>query len=91
MLLDERHLLRRDFDAEIAAGHHYAVGDLENRFEVFDGLRLLQLGDDRSIAAVRRNRTPGADDIVRRAHKRDGDQVNRVLHTEVRGRPRPSR
>ena len=82
MLLDERHLLRRNLDAKIAAGHHHSVRDLENGFKIFDGLRLLQLGNERSIAAMRGNRPPGAHHIVGGAHKRDGDQVNRVLQTE---------
>ena len=46
-LLHERHLLQREFDAQVATGHHEPVEDLKDLREVLDGLRLLDLGDDR--------------------------------------------
>ena len=56
----------------VAARHHHAVGDFQDLVEVLDRLRLLQLGDDRNIAArggdaaAWRRSTSSA-----RAHERD--------------------
>ena len=53
MLLNDRNFFRRHFDAEIAAGDHDSVGGFENFFQMIDGLRLFELGDDGDVAAVR--------------------------------------
>ena len=45
-LLDERHLLERQLDPEVAARHHHAVEGLDDLGEVVDRLGLLDLGDD---------------------------------------------
>ena len=36
-----------NFHAQVAARHHHAVGDVQDGVQVVDGLRLLQLGNDR--------------------------------------------
>ena len=51
VLLNDGNFFGRHFDAEVAAGDHDSVGDFENFFEMIDGLRLLEFGDDRDIAA----------------------------------------
>ena len=53
VLLNDRDFFRRHFDAEIAAGDHDSVGGFENFFQMIDGLRLFELGDDGNVAAVR--------------------------------------
>ena len=45
-LLDQRHVLERQLDAEVAAGDHHAVERVDDLAEVVDRLRLLDLGDD---------------------------------------------
>ena len=62
------------FDAEIAASDHDSVGSFENFFEMVDGLRLFEFGDDGQVAVV------GGDDLFDHAdvgggadeRKRDG-------------------
>ena len=54
MLLDDRNFFGRHFHAQIAARHHDSVGGFENFFQMIDGLRLFQLGDDRNVAACER-------------------------------------
>jgi hypothetical protein len=46
LLLDDGHALGGEFDAEVAASDHDAVGDLEDALEVIDGGGGLDLGDD---------------------------------------------
>ena len=54
LLLHDRHGLGRQLHAEVAAGDHHAVADLEDLVEVVDRLRLLQLGDDVDLVAAER-------------------------------------
>ncbi len=49
MLLDGGNFFGRDFDAQVATSDHDCVGDLEDGVEVFDGLRLFELGDDPGV------------------------------------------
>ena len=51
LLLDAGHLLERHLDAEVAAGDHQRVGELDDRGEALDRLRLLDLGQDAGAAA----------------------------------------
>ena len=76
VLLDRGHLLRRDFDAEIAARDHDAVGDFEDGVEVFDRLRLLQLGDDPGVGLQRVQAAPDVAHVVGGTHEGDGDGVD---------------
>ena len=47
LLLDPRHLFERQLEAEIAARHHHALGDLEDRVEILDACGTLDLRDQR--------------------------------------------
>ena len=47
LLLDDRHLLERQLNAEVAAGDHHRVGGPRDVVEVVDGGPRLDLGDDR--------------------------------------------
>ena len=51
LLLPARHVLVRDLDAEIAAGHHDRVGQADDVLDPFQGLRLLDLGEQGRLAA----------------------------------------
>jgi hypothetical protein len=69
LLLDDRHLFGRQLDAEIAARHHHAIRDVEDLVEVFDGLRLLQLGNDGKIVAAIADEPPGFQHVAGGAYE----------------------
>ena len=83
MLLDQRNFLRRDFHPQVAACHHDRMRDFENGVQVFDGLRLLQLGDQTDIAAMLRDGAPRAQNILGGTHERYGDQVHSLRQTKL--------
>jgi len=45
-LLDQRHLLEGQLDAEVAAGHHHRVGSAEDALQVVERRRLFDLGHE---------------------------------------------
>ena len=55
-------VLVRHLDAEVAAGDHHRVGDLEDRIERLDGRSRLDLGDDRRT--VRPEQPAKLDDVL---------------------------
>ena len=83
MLLDQGHLLRVDFDAEVAARHHDAVGNLENLVKGRHGLRLLDLGNhpDRRLALA--EQLLELHDVRRRAHERERQVVEFLGDAEI--------
>ena len=83
VLLNRGNLLRRNFNAQIAARHHDAVGGLQNAVEMLDGLRLFELGDDPGLAAIGRNAIAHQAHIFRGAHKRNGDRVHAILERKL--------
>ena len=76
MLLNGRHLLRRHLDPQVATRDHDAVRGFENAFQVLNGLRLFQLGNDPGLGAHTGHAMPDHPDILRGAHKRDRDGVH---------------
>ena len=84
VLLNGGNLLRRQLDAQVAAGHHDGVGGGEDGVQVLDGLGLFQLGDDPGFAAVGRDAIAHQADILRGAHEGDGDGVHAVLQRELK-------
>ena len=82
VLLNHRNFFRGHFDAEIAASDHHAVGDFENFFQVIDGLRLFQLGDDRNVAAVIRNNLFHCLHVGGGADERKRDRIDALLEAE---------
>ena len=82
VLLNDRNFLRRHFDAEIAAGDHDSVGHFENFFEVIDGLRLFEFGDDGDIALVRGDNLLDHADVGGGADEGQGDGIDAVLEAE---------
>ena len=84
MLLHDRHGLGRKLDAEVAAGYHHAVADLEDVLEVVDGLRLLELGDDVDLAAaVLGQQLAEVLDVAAPPDERRRDVVELVLDGEL--------
>ena len=55
VLLDHRDLLRRHLHPQIAARHHHAIRHLEDFIQMFERLRLFELGDDRHVSTVSAN------------------------------------
>ena len=84
-LLCARDLLDRQLDPEVAAGDHDpALGRLDDLLGALGGLRLLDLGDQRDVAACAR-RSPRCDllQVRRPAHEGDREQVDPELAGEV--------
>ena len=76
--------LRRHLDAQVAASHHDGVRDCEDGVQVLDGLGFFQLGDDPGFAAQGRDAVAHQSDILRGAHKGDGDGVHAVFEGEFK-------
>ncbi len=79
VLLNHRNFFRRHLDAEIAAGDHDSVGGFEDFFQMIDGLRLFELGDDRDIALVRGDDLLDLGDVGGGADERKRDGIDAVL------------
>jgi hypothetical protein len=82
-LLHQRDLLQRQFHAEVAAGDHDPVEGLDDRLEVLDRLRLLQLGDDGDGDVLLPHDVAHQLDVGRRAHERQRDEVHRQVQGEA--------
>ena len=78
-LLHDRHRLERQLDAEVAARDHDRVERLDDLLERVDGLRLLDLGDDRHATADLRHDLVHAVDVGGVAHERERDEVGAEL------------
>jgi len=74
-LLDHRHLLERELDAQVAAGDHDAVERADDLGEVLDRLRLLDLGDDRDPTSLFVHDPLAVLVVGRGADEREGDEV----------------
>ncbi len=83
MLLNGRHLLRRHFDPQVSARDHDPVGGFEDAFQVLNGLRLFELGDDPGLGAHGGHAMPHQPDVFRGAHEGDGDGVHSVADGEL--------
>ena len=83
VLLDGRDFLRRNFDAEVAAGDHDAVGDFEDGVEVLDGLRLFELGDDPGVGLEGGEAALDVANVVGGAHEGDGDGVDSLPMAKI--------
>ena len=69
----------RKLDAEVAAGDHDAIADVEDVFERIDGLRFLELGDDVDLVAAEVVKQRAQfDDVAAAADERRGDVVELV-------------
>ena len=100
-LLEERHDLDADLDAQVAAGDHDRVRLLEDRGQRVDRLRLLDLGDHVGVDAGLLDQLLEVADVGGRAHERERDEVDaepecelevvRVLSSQGRNRHRNAR
>ena len=82
LLLNQRHLLGADLDAEVATRHHHGVGGLDDRAHVGERLGLLELGDDAGGRARRVNPLAQATHVADRAHERQRHEVDAELERE---------
>jgi hypothetical protein len=76
-------VLDRSFDAEVAARDHHAVGRVDDGVEVLDGLGLLDLGDERLLAARGADELLGLDAVLGAADERERDVVGALAHGEL--------
>ena len=83
LLLDQRHLLDPQLDAEVAARHHDALGGAHDLIGVRGRLRLLDLGDDRDVAAAVAQALVHRVDVLAAAHEGEGQQVHAHVHAGV--------
>jgi hypothetical protein len=81
--LDDRHLLERHLETEIAARHHDRVHEGENARQVGDDLRALELRDDGQARPLLEEELAHLLDVGGRAHERHGDVVHAVLDPEA--------
>ncbi|GAA3147293.1 hypothetical protein GCM10020001_083260 [Nonomuraea salmonea] len=73
--LDDRHLLQGQLDAEVAAGDHDAVEGVDDLGEAVDGLRLLDLGEQRQAYGLLLHDVAHHVGVGRAADERQGDHV----------------
>ncbi len=78
-LLQRGHFLRVQLDAEVAAGDHYSVCEIENFGEPRHGHRLLDLGAERALAVHQLARFG---DVVGTLDEAEADPVGAVLERE---------
>ena len=83
LLLDERHLLRPDLDPEVAARNHDAVRGLDDRRQIAERLRFLDLGDHLRLGAGVEDQLAQRADVVDRADEREGDVVDTEAQCEL--------
>ncbi len=90
-LLNERHLLYRQFDAEVSPSDHDSVERLDNLFEILHRLGLFDLREYRHPNAFVVHDVVKGVDIVSAADKGQGDEIRsrakppaKILHVLVR-------
>src|SRR5690606_12665251 len=80
VLLDQRHVLRRDVHAQIAAGHHDAVALLDDLLQVLHALAVFDFGDDRLVAAALADHFAHGPHVLGFAHEGRRDHVHAHAH-----------
>ena len=84
-LLQDGDVLDRHLNAQVAAGHHDAVGRGEDFIDMLQGPRAFDLGQDEWIAAERTGRLAHGLDVGRRFHERLADGVHPMGEGELAG------
>ncbi len=80
--LNHRHALRVHLYAQVAPRHHHAVGGPQNRVEIVDSLRLLQLCDHRSVSPRAANQLFRQQHVFRAPHKAHRNVICAVFQRE---------
>jgi hypothetical protein len=84
-LLCGGHFLRRELDAQVAAGHHDAIGHLDNGVQVVERGRLFQLGNNGQLGGPGVNFhqcTLHGSHVFGPAHEAYGHHVHLLCHAE---------
>ena len=89
-LLVDRHVLERALHAEVAAGHHHPVERLDDPVDRLEGLRLLDLGDDRDPPALLLHHLVHVVDVRRRCARSSARRSRRPSAAPSGGPRRPS-
>ena len=84
VFLDGRDLLRRDFDSQIAAGHHDAIGNLQNVVEMLDSLGFFEFGDDPGFETESRNSIAHQAHVLSGADKGNRNGIDAILECEFK-------
>ena len=83
-LLDDGHVLSGDLHAQVATGHHQAIGNLEDLLQIVHALLVFDLGDDADVlAAVGVQNGTDLLHVGGLTHKGGGNEVEVVLHGEL--------
>ncbi len=82
-LLHQRNVLDRQLDAQVAAGDHDRVGRVDDVLRRSGCLGLLDLGDQRDLAALREQVLAHRLEVVRAAHEGERQQIHSHLQTRV--------
>ena len=82
-LLNQRYLFQRQLDTQVTPGDHHRIESQHNRFEVVDGLWLLEFGDDRHPPADPIHHLVNQLDIRRRTDERQRHHVDAQMHGEL--------
>ena len=82
-LLDARDLLERTLEPEVAARHHDAVGGRQDRVELLERLRPLDLRDERHVGVRRAHDPPRRVAVVGRLHEAQRHEVDAERQAEL--------
>ena len=79
--MQRRHGLRRQFDAQVAARHHHAIGQFDNLLQPLHGGGLFNLGHQRAMSTHQLARFG---QILRPLYEAERDPVAPLLHREAK-------
>ena len=80
LFLQDGHVFRRQFHAEIAARDHHRIGHRNDFVEMFDGRRFFELGHNRRAAA---DQFAGFGNVGRPLDKAEPDIIRPVIQREL--------
>ena len=81
--LDDGQFFVGNFNAQIAARHHDAVGFAHDGFQIFDRLLILDLGDDKRMRFAFLKQFAELEQIARLADERERDEIHAEFEAEL--------
>ena len=81
-LLDNRHVLKRHFHTQVAAGDHDAVGHFQDLIDVVYALHVFDLRDDLHLAVTGIEKFADLADVICRPGKAAGDEIEAHFASE---------
>ena len=82
LLLQQRHLLGGHLHTQIAAGHHHPVAQGQDRVDLIDRFKLLDLGHHRGVVAVGGNQSLDLLHVGGIAHKAERHPIHVLFEAE---------